>query len=55
MNTCETCEYWGWYALMLSEHGKEFSIGHCAARTIGGLTADDYSCLEHKERTDDLL
>ncbi len=53
MKTCETCRWWDWFAVMLSVDGKEFIIGHCRARTIGGLTADEYSCDDHKERGDD--
>ncbi|KKN48334.1 hypothetical protein LCGC14_0653690 [marine sediment metagenome] len=40
--------------LVLDEFtGTTISLGHCETRTIGGLTAEDYTCREWGGKRDD--
>ncbi|KKN48330.1 hypothetical protein LCGC14_0653650 [marine sediment metagenome] len=42
---CELCQWWERRMLVLDEFtGTTVSLGHCATRIIGGLTAEDYTC-----------
>lgn len=42
--TCSRCHFWMPYADMLSQSGREFTIGHCGQSR--GLTADEFLCGE---------
>lgn len=53
MKACSTCRWWSYWANLVVDDDEPRPVGHCMARTIGGLTASDYSCGEHAEKEAD--
>lgn len=50
---CESCQWWNGRMLIKDLWtDRDVVVGHCEARTIGGLTAEDYSCGEHTPKED---